>query len=254
MLNDDLSAPVEEDELDEFRRKWKQEVEAKFLKEDGPQPQLAKPRLRPMAGDLESASGAASSAAFQVASVVEQSDIKKVAKHREGESPEKDAGMVGNGTSLDFYIKAVEKEKIGNLGEGRPNFDKISDETRFVNPEYRANSLHHPSCRIPLLALTNYKKAYKLDPNADDSYRRHWQQHIASRANTASATTPTSKQEDDFERYVHLDEDYERSKSAMSSDPVDELLGPLKGMQFDYEPLDPENPIFVAMLPSKFDR
>ncbi|RUS34652.1 hypothetical protein BC938DRAFT_479339 [Jimgerdemannia flammicorona] len=196
-----LDDSVEQDELEEFRRRWKQEVEAKkFVKNSSVQPQLPKPKaFRPSTTSvLESHSA-------------EPDDPPK----RDRDSP-----VVGQKTSLEYYMTAIEKEKVGNLSE----------------------------------ALTNYRHAFKLDPDADDSYRQHWQQHIAPHAAATSAAVQSSstvKHEDDFERHVHLGDDYEKPNGLAPNDTLENLLAQLRGMQLECTPLKEDKPIFIAMLPSE---
>ncbi|KAG2226653.1 hypothetical protein INT45_001000 [Circinella minor] len=151
-------------------------------------------------------------------------EMKSMSLENEKEEKEKPK------TAIDYYIVAVDNERQGKLSQ----------------------------------ALAAYRRAFKLDPDVDYHYKRHYQKHIAptfSSSNISTSTAPLSTtgttvtaQPDEvtqvFQHIVPVGNEY-ITPSATRKDPLEDLIKAFTNESIPYLPIVDYKPVHVARIPSE---
>ncbi|OZJ06780.1 hypothetical protein BZG36_00409 [Bifiguratus adelaidae] len=228
-----IERPVEE-ELDEFRKKWRDEVNARKHHDES---------RAEVTYAVENASLPRSEAASRPSELQPTSSGDSRHGHAkpledkattwwEGHTHEKlgeehhsglrhSHGKTGQGetrhskSGLDYYIVAAEKERQGNLGE----------------------------------ALANYRKAFKLDPKADATYKAYYQKHAHLTQHHIHGEENKKTDASDFVLHNHIgSRDYDPTKGQ---DHLHDLAHRFSQLHVHYQPEDESKQVYIAMLPDE---
>lgn len=109
------------------------------------------------------------------------------------------------------------------------------------------------------IALTSYRRAFKMDPDIDRAYKSHYQTHIAPTFNGQQQSTSSSiaiqsqdRKEDDFVHLVPVGNEY-KAPSASRKDPLEDLVNEIAASQpIEYIPFLDYKPVPVANVPGNF--
>ncbi|CAO3628295.1 unnamed protein product [Cunninghamella blakesleeana] len=127
---------------------------------------------------------------------------------------------------MDYYIKAIDHEREGQLGK----------------------------------ALTFYRHAFRLDRDIDFAYKKHYQMHIAplqqkQQEEDQPGTTITSGEQEDgsFKHIIPIGIEYEPSKIKKEEwiDPLQHLMDEFSQQDISYVPILDYKPVFIAKLPNE---
>ncbi|ORY95569.1 hypothetical protein BCR43DRAFT_525282 [Syncephalastrum racemosum] len=205
------SSPIgNQNELEEFRKQWRQEVQSrsKAQYENQLRQQPRSSRHSTGSGDvippsfLQTCSLECDPPAMDDADSTED-DIKQ----EEEEEKKKSA--------MDHYIVAVDKERQGKIGP----------------------------------ALESYRTAFKMDPDIDVAYKRHYHDNGAPPdAPPTTVDTSVNKPSDDFRHIVPIGSEYVSSSRA---DPLDDLVRQFQSESPDYIPAVDYKPVLICKLPSE---
>ncbi|KAI9278995.1 hypothetical protein BDA99DRAFT_567594 [Phascolomyces articulosus] len=137
-------------------------------------------------------------------------------------------------TAMDYYIIAVDNERQGKLGQ----------------------------------ALASYRRAFKLDPDVDYHYKRHYQKHIAptfsnttapssttvpgttSTATTVAAVNDKKEATQEFRHLVPVGNEY-ITPSGTRKDPLEDLIEAFTNDPVPYLAAVEYKPVHVARIPSE---
>lgn len=99
-------------------------------------------------------------------------------------------------------------------------------------------------------ALDSYRRAFKLDPDIDYAYKRHYQETILP--SIQDNKDKPVKQEGEFKHIIPLGKEY-TAPSATRKDPLADLIMEfLNDTDVSYIPQLDYKPVAIAKLPSKF--
>ncbi|KAI9031528.1 hypothetical protein CLU79DRAFT_694038 [Phycomyces nitens] len=118
-------------------------------------------------------------------------------------------------TALDFYAAAVDFEKQGQLGK----------------------------------ALSNYRRAFKLNPEIDHEYRSH-QANVPIEQKPNSSTEHDNSKEKPFRHIVPIGNEY-KTLSATRKDPLQDLIKMFQEEDIHYQPAVDYKPVLIAKLPAE---
>ncbi|KAL7318409.1 hypothetical protein PS15m_001659 [Mucor circinelloides] len=117
-------------------------------------------------------------------------------------------------TAMDHYVMAVDNERQGKLGK----------------------------------ALEGYRRAFKLDPDIQYAYQKHYQRDILPKIQ-ANQDKPKEHTED-FKHIVPLGKEY-TAPSATRKDPLADLIEQFLNEDLSYIPKVDYKPVAIAKLPSE---
>ncbi|KAI9311287.1 hypothetical protein BX666DRAFT_1868275 [Dichotomocladium elegans] len=195
-------------ELEEFRRQWREEVKSRKNQHSDSQQTEQKDKTpedpQSLSHNMESLS------------LEDESDEAEAMD----QAPKEESAM-------DLYIAAVDSEREGRLGE----------------------------------ALASYRRAFRMDPDIDHAYKRHYQTHIApifkstsstaANASAVSGVAKKNKAEDDiFRHIVPIGNEYV-APPATRKDPLEDLILEFSKQSIEYRPFIDYKPVHVAKLPSE---
>ncbi|KAI8084144.1 uncharacterized protein B0P05DRAFT_636303 [Gilbertella persicaria] len=115
-------------------------------------------------------------------------------------------------TAMDHYVLAVDNERQGKLGK----------------------------------ALDSYRRAFKLDPDIDYAYKKHYQKEILPKIQ-ATQDQPSTE---DFKHMMPLNKEYV-APPPTSKDPLTDLIEQFLNEDLTYIPRLDYKPVSIAKLPSE---
>ncbi|CAG8726206.1 7112_t:CDS:2, partial [Acaulospora colombiana] len=231
-----------EENLEEFRRRWKEELQQKKPSQQA----ISQGAIATASSEISDENSCSEDVEHQ-----ESGELDSVlsASRRTDDRAKKNA-------ALELYIKAVTKEREGDIGEGELPFNII-----FVMTLFRCH--FHLSSNDTFKALKNYRQASKLDPGVEHTYRKYFHNAItgenAENFDVSQSLAQhlkeefrlsTASHEKDYETRqlnVNLSEKHhvESSEHEKSSNRMMiALLNSLRNMRLAYEPLVLERPRF----------
>ena len=112
----------------------------------------------------------------------------------------------------------------------------------------RQKGLHRKNKNLP--ALASYRRAFKLDPDVDHAYKKHYQNHIAPVVQQSSNDDKKQANNDEFRHVVPVGNEYV-APSATRKDPLDALIREFTQEPIAYVPQVDYKPVHVARIPSE---
>ncbi|CAO3699112.1 hypothetical protein G6F70_007016 [Rhizopus microsporus] len=179
----------QEQELEEFRNAWRQEVRQKNQQQQTRENKPSIAEKRP------------SVAESSLAEIIDKAESLTLT----------DKEPV---TAMDHYVLAVDNERQGKLGQ----------------------------------ALDSYRRAFKLDPDIDFAYKKHYQNTISKHHEAAA---PATAKEDKFKHIVPIGNEYVAPSSSVSKDPLAHLIEEFSTQDTSYIPKLDYKPVSIAKLPGE---
>lgn len=208
----------QENALEEFRNAWRQEVKEKHSHEKHP--------------DEPSSSSKEKDASHHLKG--EEEVVADLIERTEALTTTEEAVPV---TAMDHYVVAVDNERQGKLGKGKQQcMESVCLDGAMTNA-------------MPHSALEGYRRAFKLDPDIQYAYQKHYQKEILPRIQ-ANQDKPKEHTEE-FKHIVPLGKEY-TAPSATRRDPLADLIEQfLNEEDISYIPKVDYKPVAIARLPSK---
>ncbi|KAJ2956488.1 hypothetical protein NQZ79_g7679 [Umbelopsis isabellina] len=203
------------DELEEFRRKWREEVKSRnHLDHYSVESLRSSDNSNEKDGSFQSVDGS-------TAGTVEQ-----VVSQPESTLADLEESKVEKGSAMDYYVLAVDKERQGNLGKALANYRKAFHLDRNVDYKYKQ---HYQTHIAPTIA-----EGGAADTSA----------HSASGLDSSD-----TQRDEDFQHVVQYGREYVPPKSRQ--DPLDELIEDFQSQSLEYIPADEEKPVLISILPNE---
>jgi F-box protein 9 len=100
--------------------------------------------------------------------------------------------------------------------------------------------------------LDSYRRAFKLDPDIDYVYKKHYQQNILPKIQENKDKPEKPVRGEDFKHIVPLGKEYTAPSNTTREDPLAPLIEAfLDDPELDYIPNLDYKPVSIAKLPSK---
>lgn len=96
--------------------------------------------------------------------------------------------------------------------------------------------------------MDSYRRAFKLDPDIDFAYKKHYQNTISKHHEAAA---PATAKEDKFKHIVPIGNEYVAPSSSVSKDPLAHLIEEFSTQDTSYIPKLDYKPVSIAKLPGK---
>ncbi|KAI8579909.1 hypothetical protein K450DRAFT_239690 [Umbelopsis ramanniana AG] len=200
------------DELEEFRRQWKAEVEIKKHVEHA---------------SVEVPANTDSSQKNEhSAEATRNSSTTGLVQHvTEPESSETqiEEEAVEKKSAMDYYMIAVDKERQGNLGQALANYRRAFKMDRNIDYKYKQHYQTHIAPSITAEATTNIP------------------------SQTLSGLEESEN--DNFHHVVQFGREYVAPNTSHS--PIDDLVEDFKNQSLEYIPADEEKPVLISILPNE---
>jgi F-box protein 9 len=98
--------------------------------------------------------------------------------------------------------------------------------------------------------LDSYRRAFKLDPDIDYVYKKHYQYNILPKIQE-NRDKPAAEKPAEFKHIVPLGKEY-TAPSATRADPLAELIEQFATEDTSYIPELDYKPVSISKLPSKY--
>jgi F-box protein 9 len=100
--------------------------------------------------------------------------------------------------------------------------------------------------------LDSYRRAFKLDPDIDYAYKKHYQKNILPKIQENKDKPEKPVGGEDFKHIVPLGKEYTASSNATREDPLASLIQAfLDDPELKIIPILDYKPLSIAKLPSK---
>ncbi|KAI8987710.1 hypothetical protein BDF20DRAFT_832617 [Mycotypha africana] len=227
MSSGDVNRTEQEKELEDFRNAWKKEVQQKQHPLQSSQPALEQQqqslRRQSVVIDGKRRHSIRQPLHSLNRADTEEKSVQELIDATEALATQESGDVKQPVTAMDHYVIAVDNERQGKLGK----------------------------------ALDSYRRAFKLDPNIDFKYKKHFQNNILPAIQQSDKENVPIKEHDEFKHFVPIGREYTPPKNVDRKDIEKDTLSDLieqflhSEESLEYIPKVDYKPVHIAKLPSE---